>query len=280
MNPISAKRISRVCFMREENPQDAPGGGPGNIAELRRQAAEAFKGGHFPQAGRLYQRALAASPRNPDILFNLGLVSSALRNPVMAESYFTQAITANPNFFDAYASRGLLRAQNPGQLFGAEADFTQCLRLRPNHLLALYNRGFVRLQQQTEASLRGAISDFTFVINSTLDDGHRLSATVNRGNAYLILKQWQEAAQDFRGVLSIEPGNMMARNGLGLVCQRLGHFDSSIREFQAAVGGDPVVQRAAYENLAVVFSQRGDPGDREAGERAILSARRIRPQGS
>ena len=108
-----------------------------------------------------------------------------------AVEYFTQAITNDPNFADAYYNRGRVLGQL-GKPEDAISDFNKAISLNPNNANAYADRGTAYGSLGNHAQ---AISDFTQAI--TLNPNFA-GAYYNRAVGYFNEKKCAEARKDLR----------------------------------------------------------------------------------
>ncbi|MFM6036357.1 MAG: trypsin-like peptidase domain-containing protein, partial [Sphaerospermopsis kisseleviana] len=73
---------------------------------------------------------------------------------------YTQAITINPQYPDAYYNRGVVKS-DLGDTAGAIADYTQAITINPQDAKAYYNRGIAKSKLGDKD---GAITDYTQAI--------------------------------------------------------------------------------------------------------------------
>lgn len=123
------------------------------------------RGRHLQGAAELYKRAMELDPR-PEWKENLeawiAMIENRLKPPDSsavgcwhignekmlasageeAEYYYSRALQLNPEMFQAYFSRGLLRARN-GEMNSALEDFDNAIRRHPNLRGALVQRGLL-----------------------------------------------------------------------------------------------------------------------------------------
>ncbi len=89
--------------------------------------------GKFDEAMALYEQILKGDPQNEFSLYNLGAINLEVKkDPSKALDYFTQAITANPKYAEAYFARGVCYEELKEKKSAYE-DYTMCLKLKPNY---------------------------------------------------------------------------------------------------------------------------------------------------
>ena len=155
---------------------------------------------------------------------------------------FNQAIQINPNYDDAYLSRGVTR-RNLGDNQGASADYDQALRIAPNFAEVYVNRGVTRAELGDK---QGAIADY----NQALQINPNLAyAYYNRGTARYELGDNQGAIADYNEALRINPNFAEAYNNRGRPRNDLGDYQSAIADYNEALRINP--------NLAYAYGNRG-----------------------
>jgi len=150
----------------EEDYKKAVVADPKNYRAMENLAGIWEQGGrHIRETIELYKRALVLDPR-PEWRENLAVCIAILQTRLKpqgssavgcwhlgnekslkgavedAEYYYSRSIDLNPEMFQAYFSRGLLRART-GNLNGALADFDRTVQLCPSLRGALIQRGII-----------------------------------------------------------------------------------------------------------------------------------------
>jgi tetratricopeptide (TPR) repeat protein len=138
-----------------------------------------------------------------------------------------QALQINPNYAEAYFSRGNARNEL-GDKQGAIADFDQALRINPNLAEAYYNRGLARYGLEDK---KGAIADFdqALRINPNLAEAYN-----NRGIVRKELGDKQGAIADYDQALRINPNLALAYRNRGNVRNELGDKQGALSDYQKA----------------------------------------------
>lgn len=81
----------------------------------------------------LYNQILKQDASHVFSLYNLGAIEYGInKNPKKAIEYFTNAITVNPKYAEAYFARGACY-QEINDNGNASADYNMCLQLKPNY---------------------------------------------------------------------------------------------------------------------------------------------------
>ena len=83
------------------------------------------------------------STKSAQDCFNRGNIFHNQKDYQSAISEYNEAIRLNPDFSEAYSSRGIVKAKI-GQHSEALSDFDTAIRLNPDFSKAYSNRGFLR----------------------------------------------------------------------------------------------------------------------------------------
>jgi tetratricopeptide (TPR) repeat protein len=80
---------------------------------------------------------------------------------------------------------------------------------------------------------------------------------INRGNAYLEKKAYDQAIADYNQVIQLDPKSVEAYNNRGYACSLKGDYDRAIADYSQAIQLDPKTARA-YINRAVAYRFTSD----------------------
>lgn len=142
-----------------------------------------------------------------DAYYDLGIIYAARRNPI-AFDYYNNAIRTNPSYMDSYYAKGKL-LQDLGKYDEAIAEYTSLLNKDKSYLKANYNIGAINLNIKKD--YKKAIEFFTKVIEQ---DNQMADAYFARGYCYSLLKDKENAKNDYKKCLSIDPNFTEATVGL------------------------------------------------------------------
>jgi tetratricopeptide (TPR) repeat protein len=81
-------------------------------------------------------------------------------------------------------------------------------------------------------------------------------AHINLGSAYIELRQFDRAIEEFNAVVSLDPKDPMGYYSLGLVAERQGDFKSAELSYRQAVEADPTFADAHFNLAALYANQR------------------------
>jgi tetratricopeptide (TPR) repeat protein len=179
-----------------------------------------------------YGQALRLDPADPDYLNSRAAAYEGKKDIDRALADYNEAIKTNPNSIYAYNNRGAA-FQRKGDFARAAADYGEVTRLQPNNLDAWSARCWVR----------------------ALSPG-----------------QTQQALADCNAALKIKADAFDVLDTRGFVYLKLGQSDNAIKDFDAALKGDPKLAGSLYgRGLA-----KHRKGDRNGGNTDMAAAKAIK----
>jgi len=178
---------------------------------LHAQANEALNQRDYPTALRLLTALAAKSPTDAHLLYDLGFTQEALEQTSNAADTYRRAIAADPKYFEAHLSLGLLLARG-GKHDEARAELLTATTLTPATNPSLKARAYRALARLDQASRPADASEELLaalkISPETPDDiilsGELAEATNDPAAA--------EAA--YRRLLAADPGNSTATAAL------------------------------------------------------------------
>lgn len=208
------------------------------------------------------QKALALSPGDADVHYNLGLTLLDLGRLQEAESSFRHAIQINPDFYQAHGSLGVV-LQGLGRLTEAEASYRQAIKMVPNYADAHNNLGnlYRELGRQEEAC-----------------DGYRRALQINPdfalaysnlGTVLEDMGRLLEAEANFRAALQIAPDFVVAHCSLGNVLKKQGRLSEAEASYRQAIQISPDVAELHF-NLANTLIDLDKTFDAEVSYRQAI----------
>lgn len=120
------------------------------------------------------------------------------RDRAAAIEKYTEVIRSDPNHFDAWYNRGVMRSQlndKPGAL----ADYSEALKLKPDMFSARVNRGSLYRRM---GNFTASLEDLDEALK--LNPKHRL-VRFQRGMTHLELANFDEATKEFDVALKLDP---------------------------------------------------------------------------
>jgi len=199
----------------------------------------ALKSLNRPQEALVYfTRALAVNPRNPLSYHNRGTILAEFsRSYPEAIEQFDKAAFYNPNFADAYSSKGNC-LEKLRRYEDALVAYDKALSIKPDLENAWLGRGnvFWNLKRNEEAS---AAYEKALSIKPDLEH-----AWLGRGNVFWSLKRYDEAFAAYDKALSIKPDVAEAWLGRGNVFRTLRRYDDAFRAYERALSTKPDLENA------------------------------------
>jgi tetratricopeptide (TPR) repeat protein len=188
--------------------------------------------GRFSEALDLISRAMHAKAPSPQVLWNHGVVLSALNRPREAIESFDRAIKLKSKFSEAHNDRGgaLMQLHRFDE---ALASYDRALAAQPNFVEALYNRGSAleQLQRFDEAL---ASYDRALALRPDF-----VEALYTRGNVLMQLKRFDEALGSYDRALALRPTFFEALYNRGNLLRELKRFDEAVASYDRALAVRP-----------------------------------------
>jgi len=219
----------------------------------------------FAQARDCYWQALAAEPRNPDLLNLLGAVSINLGDLEAAERYLNEAIALDPHHAAAYDNRGVLRVQL-GRVPAAIEDFEQATRLAPDNINSQRN-----LARALSKAGRTAIEPLAVIARLKPNDPQ---AHFELAAALAACGRAAQAISEYQQVLRLNPTSAETYVNLSQLHSGSGSFEEAARCARKALELKPAFAEA-YLNLGSALAKRGESS---AAIAALHEAQRLKPE--
>ncbi|HKW19303.1 MAG TPA: tetratricopeptide repeat protein [Terriglobales bacterium] len=124
---------------------------------------------------------------------------------------------------------------------------------RPSDLIAL------GMYEQRNGYAADAINEYQRALEKANDPGTRAAALSDIGSAYLDLRKTEEAERSFNTALEIDPNNLHALIGSGLVAQKEGKTELAVHQYSVAVSLKPT--DLGYELLGRALEQSGNSSE-------------------
>jgi Tfp pilus assembly protein PilF len=142
--------------------------------------------------------------------------------------------------------------QSEGRVEEALEQFQRALRIQPEYPNARYNLANALLAQ---GKLEEAAANLRLVLAAVPEDRaarEQLSAALIRmGGAAVAAGKLSTAAELYRELVGLEPGNADLRNNFGIILAQMGDLTGALDQFEAALKSNPSHQ-AARRNLEQV----------------------------
>lgn len=158
---------------------------------------------------------------------------------------------------------------NQGRTKEALVHFHKVLQLhvwQPSQLIAF------GMYEQRQGYSSDAIAQYQRALQKTSDPKTRAVEFSNIGSAYMDLKEIDRAQQSFEKALQVDPNNVPALIGTGLIAQKTGNLDLAIERYTKAATIKP--SDLAYILLGRAFERSGRTSEANA---AYATAEKISP---
>jgi len=197
---------------------------------------------------------LSTGCRTPPAVKEEAVSRMRLADSLLQEGKATQALGEllkaveldpdNPAIYNLLGIIYLEKGLNPQ----ASESFKKALDLNPKYLEVHNNLGTVYLRT---GKIPEALAEFTLVLNDPLYATPHF-AYYNRGQAYLALKDYGQARQNFIQAIRLSPQYSLAYHGLGLAWKGSGNLEEAAEAFKKAIAYAPQYAQGHYD-LGEVF---------------------------
>jgi tetratricopeptide (TPR) repeat protein len=201
--------------------------------------------GDIDSAEQSLDAAVASFPSSPVVFNNRGMFHQSQGHTEQAIQDFTQAISLQEGYVQAYLNRGFTLVQS-GDAQAAVGDFSMVLDREPNNASALSLRGTARLRA---GDLNEAIADYTRAVEL---DPANATARADLGFAYFFTGDYQTAAAAFDQSLTLQPNNDFLKPWRYTALVRSGQEDHA-RSAYAELAGKPVEQQSWFDALTLLL---------------------------
>jgi len=158
-----------------------------------------------------FQKASSLKPNSELYLLNLGVAYMQTKQNEKARPEFRKAIAINPKFVTAHVL--LAQALSSDSLYAAEMEYRKAIELDPKSGAGYRGLGFLYQKQSKWAE---AIQWYK---QATDAEPQNAEGWASLGYAYMGAKMYDEARRNFEKSLSIDPSNQTAKKGLQMLMQ-------------------------------------------------------------
>ena len=215
----------------------------------------AMRAGEKDKALAIVLQARRALPNNPEILYDLGMVSLELGLNEDAEKAFEEALRQRPEYDEAIygLARAYLARSHAKQ---AEETIRKYLRRRPEDASAYYGLGYILLAEQQLEDARAAFEkSLVLQPNQTESEFQLGEIAVEQGDQ-------NSAREHFTKVLSRDPHHAGALTEIGVFAFRSSEYDVAKTTLKQAIASAPTYQKAHYY-YALTLAKLGNKAEAE-----------------
>jgi tetratricopeptide (TPR) repeat protein len=209
----------------------------------------------YPEAYALLRHALAVAPRDVDVLYYFGIVTSHV---AMGELDRLYRLAPDGARVHQLMAESLKIRDN---LAEAAAEYELALRASPNLLEALIGLAEIR-REESKCDEAIAVYRRAQVVRPTYEAAYGL------GVCFAVENRHAEAVDEFRGALKSDPRSAAAHFALGSSLLHLGETTTAIRELERAVALEPRLRQGYY----LLGRAYGALGMREQSRQALARA--------
>ncbi|WP_066426589.1 tetratricopeptide repeat protein [Anabaena sp. 4-3] len=200
-----------------------------------------------------FQDLLAEQHQTEDtkvsLLFELGNLLYAAKEPEAAIASYDQAVKIKPDYHKAWYNRGTA-LDDLGRYEEAIASYDQAVKFKPDYHQAWYNRGTAL---DDLGRYEEAIASYDQAVKFKPDDHE---AWYNRGTALGKLGRYKEAISSFDQAVKIKPDYHQAWYNRGIALSDLGRYEEAIASYDQAVKFKPDLHEAWY-NRGIALGKLG-----------------------
>lgn len=184
------------------------------------------------EAIRLFGEAISLEPEFAEAYFSRGFARMESGDCTGALRDYDEAIRLFPNNAAAFNNRGIARSAD-GDIEGALEDYEKAIRLKPDYVNPYYNRGISRA---AKGDLDGALKDYDEAIRLNPYDA---DAFHNRGDTRNVMSDVEGALQDYDLAISLKPSNAVVINKRGNLRMIKGDLEGALQDYNEAIRIEP-----------------------------------------
>jgi Tfp pilus assembly protein PilF len=199
----------------------------------------------------LMRHRLARYPDDVSAHLNLGTLLLSRNQGASAIAHLREALRMAPEQAQALNNYGAA-LQSESRIEEALEQFRHALRIQPEYPNARYNLANALLAQ---GKLAEAAESLRLVLAAVPGDRaareQLRAALIGMGGAAVTAGRLSAAADIYRELVGLEPGDADLRNNFGIILAQMGDLTGALSQFEAALQSNPAHQ-AAQRNLEQV----------------------------
>lgn len=178
--------------------------------DLNQEANKLLEAGDLAGAIQLYEKAIATTPEDEDLHYNLGIAYAKAGQNEKAEKQYREALQLLPDYAEVHNNLGNLLLRT-ARLQEAEEQFNEAISDMPDYAAAHNNLGIVRQRQKRLAEATACFE------KAVRYDTNYFEAHYNLATAYAIDHQPDKALPEFREALRLNPTFEPAQRALAKI---------------------------------------------------------------
>ncbi len=199
----------------------------------------------IPEALNIHQKAVALSPKDPEIHLGIGNIFKAQGRFEEAIKSYNEAIKLNKKYLQAHNNLALTLKQM-GKFEDSAFYFKKVISLEPKFAQAHHNLGLALKEQ---GKLDQALLSYKKAISLKPD---YYQAFYNLANTLKEMSKYDEAAENYKKAIALKPDFAEAHNNLGLTFKELDKYEDALNCINQAIFLSPKNPRAFY-NLGIIY---------------------------
>jgi tetratricopeptide (TPR) repeat protein len=201
--------------------------------------------GDYDRAIADYTQAITLDPKYENAYVNRGNMYREKGDFDRAIADYTQVITLDPKYENAYFKRGNMYREK-GDFDRAIADYSEAIRLDPENVATVINRG---VAYDSKGDHDHAIADDSRALDlckqNLCTQYGQYSAYDNRGDAYLGKGDYDHAIADYTNAIRLDPKNIKGYFTRGIANLYAGALPKALADLNQASELDPKDAAAA-----------------------------------
>jgi Flp pilus assembly protein TadD len=166
-------------------------------------------------------------------------------------SLWSRALAVTQNNYVAENSLGA-ELTNEGRFEEAIEHFQAAAAINPRDAFSQLDLGVC---EKRLGNFPAAVKHYQSALDLSTEPTLRATAFSNLGSIYRVQKNYARAEESYKSALELQPDNLFALVGMGLVAQKLGELNRAIEYFSRAVAAQP--SDSEYLLLAQALDTRG-----------------------
>ncbi|GAX74309.1 hypothetical protein CEUSTIGMA_g1758.t1 [Chlamydomonas eustigma] len=208
------------------------------------------------EAFEKYKQALKVSPSCAAAHYNLGVLTSELRQFDTALEHYQLAIDSLPSYYQAHCNMGVILKER-GDLESAITCYERALAAAPNFSIAKVNLAIALTDLGTRTKIEGRLKEAIALYERALMHNSKYTdAMYNLGVAFSEAGEVDKALFMYELALHFNPACAEAHNNLGVLYKERDNLEKAVECYMAALTIRPNFPQS-LNNLGVVYTSQG-----------------------